>query len=407
LHASAEDVIRTSIQEQGQITFAEFMEKALYWPGKGYYTKASPVGSSGDYYTSPSTHPIFGGLIAVQLFQMWQLMGAPKPFTILEFGSGNGLLKRDLTQYLQYLPKAFANNVEYVCFDRSEHITIERHSNLKSRSYSDIAEYEGRGIEGCVLSNELIDSFPVHRVRMKDGILKELYVTLRDDLFVEDEGTLSTQELNAHFDQLGIKLNEGHVYEVNLNISRWIQGVSRILKRGYIMTIDYGGVAGELYSKSKSEGTLTCFHRHVQTNNPYLHIGNQDITSQVNYTTLTKCGLEEGFVNKAYVSQREFLTNLGLPHFLKRLQSMDIHSYTKMSNRFSMLDLVSAEGFGEFKVLIQGKNVSNVDLWCHKSGLEERLSLKKLPMPLLTGSHMPLLEGKYPHVGLELSDTWM
>ena len=113
LYGSVEDVIRSSIQKQGQITFAEFMEKALYWPGGGYYTKRSPIGFSGDYYTSPSTHPIFGALISVQLFQMWQLMGRPKPFTIVEVGSGNGLLMRDLTQYLQYLPEGFSNNVEY------------------------------------------------------------------------------------------------------------------------------------------------------------------------------------------------------------------------------------------------------------------------------------------------------
>ena len=407
MYSSVEDVIRSSIQEQGQITFAEFMEKALYGPGGGYYTKASSIGTSGDYYTSPSTHPIFGGLISVQLFQMWQLMGRPKPFTIVEVGSGNGLLKRDLTQYLQYLPEGFSNNVEYVCIDKSEQSKIERNTHRKSISYSDIAEYQGLGIEGCVLSNELIDSFPVHRVQMKKGVLQELYVTLRDGVFVEKGGVLSTQELNAHFDQPGIKLNEGHVFEVNLNVCRWIKDVSRILKRGYIITVDYGGVAGEIYSESKSQGTLTCFYRHVQTNNPYLHIGNQDITSQVNYTMLTKCGLGQGFVNKGYLSQREFLTNLGLPYFLRLLQAMDIDSHTKLANRFSMLDLVSAEGFGDFKVLIQGKNVSNAALWCRQLGFEEMPVLKELPIPMLTESHMPLLEGKYPHVRLELPDTWM
>ena len=407
LYGSVEDVIRSSIQKRGQITFAEFMEKALYWPGGGYYTKGSPIGFSGDYYTSPSAHPIFGALISVQLFQMWQLMGRPKPFTIVEVGSGNGLLMRDLTQYLQYLPEGFSNNVEYVCIDRGEQNKTGTNTNRQFRSYSDIAEFQGQGIEGCVLSNELIDSFPVHRLQMKKGILRELYVTLRDGVFVEEEGALSTQELNDHFDQLGIKLNDGHVFEVNLNVSRWINDVSRMLKRGYVITIDYGGVARDIYSESNDKGTLTCFYRHVQTNNPYLHIGNQDITSQVNYTMLTKYGLGQGFVNKAYLSQREFLTNLGLPYFLKRLPALDMDNRAKLTNRFSMLNLVSPEGFGEFKVLIQGKNVSNVELWCRKLGFEEMPILRELPIPMLTESHMPLLEGKYPHVGLELADTWM
>ncbi len=383
------------------------MEKALYSPGIGYYTKRSPVGSSGDYYTSPSTHPIFGALISVQLFQMWQIMGEPKPFTIVEVGSGNGLLKRDVTKYLQHLSKAFYNNLEYVSIDRSEQSKTRINTDRKRSSYSDIVEFEGREIEGCVLSNELIDSFPVHRVRMKEGILQEIYVTLKNGMFVEKAGPLSTQELRAYFDLLGVELPEGHVSEVNLNICRWSKDVSRILKRGFIVTVDYGGVTGDLYSKSKNQGTLTCFYRHAQTNNPYLHIGNQDITSQVNYTTLTQCGLAEGFVNKEYLSQREFLTNLGFPHFLKRLQLMDTNGHIKLSNRLSMLDLVSSEGFGEFKVLIQGKNVSNEELWCHKMGCEEMAILGELPMPMMTESHMPLLYGRYPHLKWEISDRWM
>ena len=110
--------IRRRIAERGAITFAEFMELTLFWPGGGYYLADGPIGSTGDYYTSPHVHPAFGSLLAVQLFQMWQLLGRPDPFTVVEPGAGNGILCRDVAAYGLTLPQGFAGSLRYVCLDR-------------------------------------------------------------------------------------------------------------------------------------------------------------------------------------------------------------------------------------------------------------------------------------------------
>ena len=116
--ATPEAEIRRRIAERGPITFAEFMELALYHPAGGYYTSGDPVGSGGDFYTSPTVHPAFGALLAVQLYQMWQLLGQPAPFTVVEPGAANGLLCRDILSAANGLPSGFADSLRYVCVDR-------------------------------------------------------------------------------------------------------------------------------------------------------------------------------------------------------------------------------------------------------------------------------------------------
>ena len=111
---SAESEVRRRIQKRGKITFVEFLEIALYWPQGGYYTGPERVGADGDYYTSPAVHPVFGALLAVQLYQMWRLMDRPAPFTVLELGAGSGLLCRDIITYAAGLPEGFAQSLRYI-----------------------------------------------------------------------------------------------------------------------------------------------------------------------------------------------------------------------------------------------------------------------------------------------------
>ena len=107
---SAEAEIRRRISERGAITFAEFMEVALYHPDRGYYTSGEQIGAGGDFYTSPAVHPAFGALLSVQLFQMWELLGRPTDFTVVETGAGNGLLCRDILTAAKGLDDNFASS---------------------------------------------------------------------------------------------------------------------------------------------------------------------------------------------------------------------------------------------------------------------------------------------------------
>ena len=148
------------------------MEIALYWPHGGYYSSGQAIGPEGDYYTSPITHPAFGALLAIQLFQMWHELDRPVPFTVLELGAGTGLLCKDIITYAKEMPSDFASAIRYICLDRHMSERLEAKSAITNRVLADGLPF--KEIEGCILSNEYLDAFPVHQIVMtKDG-LKEI-----------------------------------------------------------------------------------------------------------------------------------------------------------------------------------------------------------------------------------------
>ncbi|MCH8284292.1 MAG: SAM-dependent methyltransferase, partial [Chloroflexi bacterium] len=180
----AEEIIRRRIRDRGRITFAEFMELALYGPG-GYYTSRTPIGRKGDYYTSPLVHPLFGALLALQLEQLWRLLDAPSRFVVVEPGAGDGRLALDVITYARRLDAAFVRALEYVAVDRFPRPPGGPAANFLGGPASGVSWLRCdraplRDLTGCVLSNELVDSLPVHRVAMTGGRLRELYVTLAD-----------------------------------------------------------------------------------------------------------------------------------------------------------------------------------------------------------------------------------
>ena len=401
MSVEVEDEIRRRIREVGPITFAQFMELALYWPKGGYYRGTTPIGSSGDFYTSPGAHPAFGGLLAVQIYQMWRLLGSPSPFWVVEPGAGDGLLCHDLVSYSLNLPEDFQRCLRYICIDAGVASGFE--DRLPSSLRSKVDRIVGcaiplNGMEGCIVSNELVDSFPVHRVVMTGGRLCEIYVNVEGDTYVEEVGEPSTEALGERFDKLGIGLAEGQVAEVNLAVATWLEDVTRSLVRGYVLTIDYGRLAEELYSEERLRGTLTCFYKHLQTDNPYSHVGEQDITSQVDFSTLQGLGNGLGLQPLGYLSQSQFLANLGLRRMITCLSTMSLSQQNQYANRMGMLDLIRPGGLGEFKVLIQQRNAPALPLWgTQADGSLEELR-EGLPVPLLTSLHMPLLTGRYPYL---------
>jgi SAM-dependent MidA family methyltransferase len=220
-------------------------------------------------------------------------------------------------------------------------------------------ESEDVRLRGCILSNELVDSFPVHVVTLRDGRLREIYVTFEDGGFHEELGDPSSGELEGYFQKLGVSLEEGQRAEVNLMALEWLDAVARILTGGFIITIDYGHEAEILYSPLRSSGTLLCYHRHTWEDNPYERIGLQDITSHVDFTALTKKGEEVGLRRTGMTTQSRFLINLGLVEEAQRIAGEDQSSIEGIRNRLAMKTLIVPNGgMGEvFKVLIQHKAV--------------------------------------------------
>ena len=417
---TVEEEIRRRILAKGAITFAEFMGLALYWPNGGYYTGPERIGSSGDFYTSPHAHPAFGALIAVQLHQMWQVTGQPAPFTVVELGAGNGLLCRDITSYASGLPGNFTRSLRYICLDTLVtdgvekgqtngygHPVISRLASLLSVEPLREDHPRGiplRGITGCILSNELLDAFPVHQVTVSHGSLKEVYVTLNGDVLEYALEEPSTPRVAGRLADLGITLGEGQTVEINLGITDWTYQAAEVLDTGFVLTVDYGQLALDLYSMDiRPRGTLTTFYRHTQTDSPLQRIGQQDMTAQVDFTTLKNCGNQAGLEPLGFTTQGRFLANLGLPQLRDRLTALDLSRRQLAANNTGMLNLARPGGLGDFKVLAQGKNVGTPAL----CGFQEPASGQTIALashvPLLDAGHLSLMEGRYPHASLEFN----
>ena len=362
--------IHARIAEAGTITFAEFMELALYGPG-GYYTRPGRIGGRGDYFTSPHAHPIFGALIALQLEQCWELLGSPSLFTVCEPGAGDGRLAQDVQAYAQNLDAAFAQALACRPYDRAQG-----------------GPALGDPFVGAVLSNELVDALPVHRVLVEEGRLREIYVAHQDGKLVEALGGPSTPAIEAQLASEGVSLVEGWTAEVPLAAAAWMRGVAARLDRGFVFTIDYGDLAQDLYVERRRRGTLTSYYRHAQTSDPYHRVGSQDLTSHANFTTLIQAGEAEGLRPVVLFTQREFLTSLGAGEMIQALSQHALPPDQRQANLRAVQRLLDPQGLGNFRVLVQAKDAPGKELACLRAGnaylerLRSRLA-EGLPLPLL------------------------
>ena len=330
------------------------------------------MGRGGDYYTSPCVHPLFGQMIAKQTHQMWALMGETSGFRIVEFGSGKGLLCHDILCYLRKEKPDFFESLSYQMVETSPFSRRQGENLLLENGFGEKVQWVtpkelesvNSRVQGCILSNELVDSFPVHLVTLRDGHLREIYVTQMDGGFREEIGALSSDKLGNYFEGLGVVLDDGQRAEVNLMALDWMEMVSRILIKGFVITIDYGHEAENLYSPFRRNGTLLCYHGHTWNDNPYERIGLQDITSHVDFTSLMTKGKEMGLRRTGFTTQYRFLLGLGFLKELERLSGENEGSLEGIRNRLSMKTLILPDGgMGDvFKVLIQHKGLDNPQL---------------------------------------------
>ena len=369
-----EGVIRGLIRSRGRIPFAEFMELVLYHPQLGYYNSpGEKIGPQGDFYTSPNVHPIFGHLIARQLHQMWEILGRPSPFNIVEMGAGKGLLCADILDYCREHLPGFYDDVRYLLAEKSAVFEEEQRTLLAPFSARGKIEWVRPGVllsgektfTGCLLSNELIDSFPVHLVQQEGGELREIYVVDADHSFAEILGPPSTLELEAYLRDYGAPFQEGQRGEINLQALEWVEGVSRSLHRGFVLTVDYGYEAEELYHPARRQGTLLCYFRHTTSPNPYQRLGYQDITAHVNFSALMRKGETEGLHGAGFTEQYRFLTALGLLQDLEKFEAGSERYSTAgfLKRKLAMRNFLIPGGMGSlFKVLIQFKGLEEAKL---------------------------------------------
>ena len=373
MRSAVEHEIRDLIQQHGRITFAQFMQACLYSPSGGFYSARDDRINS-HFGTSPTSHPVFGALIARQLEQMWRLLGEPPVFHVIEVGSGDGALARSIVDSCRGRYPRFAQALYYVAADYEPGWTQFPGQTLGwANATGDSASPSGqdptlgiqrvkteglrafRNIAGCILCNELVDNFPVHRFAIQGGRVKEAYVTSVGGNLTEVLDEPSSPGIENRLAELGLSLPEGYRGEVNLALEDWTGQIARALGRGVILTIDYGGLAADLYSPQNAGGTLVCYSRHAASSDPYQDIGRQDITCQVDFTSLMRLGGRHGLTTVGYTSQSRFLGNLGFSAFLEALPAQGLSDARRELNRMAMMTLVDPDEYGDFKVLAQAK----------------------------------------------------
>lgn len=343
------------------------MDLALYDPELGYYARtAQRSGRAGDFFTSVDVGPIFGELLARQIVEMSEILstGRPLPFDLVEAGAGNGRLSADILRALDLAAPALLHRLRLHLVEASRAARDAQASTLgnqANRIASASCDLPGR-YEGVLLANELLDAMPVHQVVMREDGLRETYVDEERGRLIARDGAPSTPELSAYLSQLDVVLEPGWRAEINLRARAWVSDAARRLTRGFLVLIDYGHPAADLYSASRSEGTLASFHRHTSAASPagsptpswLAHPGDQDITSHVDFTSVGRAAEAEGLTILGFMDQTYFLMGLLGPDGGRELSP---------AQRRAVKTLILPGGLGStFKVMILGKGVDSPSL---------------------------------------------
>jgi SAM-dependent MidA family methyltransferase len=339
------------IRERGPLTVAAFMDLALYDPGCGYYARAAQrSGRAGDFFTSVDVGPMFGELLEIQIAEMAAILStitaenakhaektnlsaisassavdaspAVDVFDLVEAGAGNGRLSADILRT--------ARRRDPLLYERMRLYLVEASSSARAAQRATMGDEADRiaassdslpaAFEGVLIANELLDALPIHQVVMREDGLREVYVDISASgrRLVTREGPVSSPALSAYLEALDIALEPGWRAEINLRAAAWIAEVARRMRRGFVILIDYGHDARELYSPTHASGTLTTFARHTMAGPdasadtpPWLvNPGGQDITAHVDFTSVRAAAEAEGLTMLGFLDQTYFLLGL-------------------------------------------------------------------------------------------------
>lgn len=328
----------------GAISFAHFMQLALYAPGLGYYSAgAQKFGRQGDFVTAPEISPLFAQCFAQQ-FQV--ILQSLQGGSILEFGAGSGAFARDVLfalDALQALPEHyFILEVSAELRDRQlQHFKAECPQFLSKIQW--INTLPTQPFKGIIFANEVLDAMPVHRFKLNQGVPTELCVSVENEQFVWRDQSLSAElRERIHCIQEICDLPDGYVSEMSIMQSAWIHSVSDILQEGVIFLVDYGYGRREYYHPERQDGTLMCFHQHHQHTDPFQFIGSQDVTAHVDFTLLAESADAAGLQVAGFTSQAAFLLACGL---LERVKAAD--AVTNYKNNQAVKTLTFPGQMGE------------------------------------------------------------
>jgi SAM-dependent MidA family methyltransferase len=349
------DILLERIRRVGPLTFAAFMDACLYHSEHGYYTRARPAEGAGDYFTSSDVGPLFARLLARQFREMWESLGKPAQFHLVECGAGSGRLAAQLPAAVAEHEPDFGRALELTLVEASA--ALRAQAGLAAPRVQ-LRESLPNRLAGCIFSNELLDAMPVHRVVQRESSLREIYICVEGGELRETEGPLSSPALAEYMNRHGAPLEDGQFAEVNLAALEWLEKAAAALQRGFILTIDYGYRARELYGPAHRRGTLLAYRGHRAEENWLDAPGEQDLTAHVNYTALEERGRQLGLEPLGFTTQANFLLALARACGLEQMSSSE-----REATRRQLIQLIHPEGMGEtFKVLVQAKGVRGTRL---------------------------------------------
>jgi SAM-dependent MidA family methyltransferase len=306
-------LMREEIVAHGPMRFDRFMQLALYHPEHGYYAKPRAIGRTGDFYTSVSVGPLFGRLLARQFRQMAELLGEEE-FWLVEQGAHDGQLARDILEEYRRLPKS---NVRWRYLIVEPSPAARKAQALLLSDFGEVQwlerleDFEGEKPAGVYFSNELVDALPVRLIERAASEWCERCVDLEgEESFAWVVVPITDNEVRDAIRERLLSEVVGYQTEIHLAARSWIRGVTGFLRRGYLVTIDYGYPAAVYDAPFRHAGTLSCYREHHRGSDVLADPGEQDITAHVEFTPLARVGEEAGWPTLGLVDQQRFLTGI-------------------------------------------------------------------------------------------------
>lgn len=345
------DALITRIRARGPLTFAQYMDAALYDPEHGYYSTRARIGFDGDYLTSGELGPVFGRLLARAAVELWQALGKPAGWDLVEAGAGRGTTLRDLLAALPQVNPTAARGARPAIIEVSPRLREQQARTLEGQDLRWVSSPRALApIHGVVLANEVLDAFPVHVLVRTDEGVREAHVDERDGRLIEVLRAPSTPDLRWRMPE---SVAVGGRWEVSPAAEGWVASLGAALAGGYLLFIDYGDEEPGLLAR-EGNGTVRGFARHRLLEDPFADPGAHDLTATVNFTAIRRAAEGAGLELAGSATQREVLIALGAREATVR-PTTPIQQLRAASGRAATEILLDPNGFGAFRVVCYAK----------------------------------------------------
>ena len=363
-HSEAlQKIMRRQIDNNnGDISFARFMQMALYEPGLGYYSAgASKIGEGGDFVTAPEISSLFSICLARQCAEV---MSELSQAVILELGAGTGVMASDVLKELQ---KQGCLPLKYCILEPSADLRQRQEQLLNARipdllpivQWLDVMPDEP--FDGIVLANEVLDAMPVQRFQLEQGNIYELRVEWHEDGFAWSRCTADEeleQRVGDIIRQSKEPFRDGYSSEINVDLDAWLKSLSDCLHTGLMIFIDYGYSRHEYYHEQRMQGTLLCHYRHRAHSDPFVFVGLQDISASVDFTAVAEAGLKAGLKVSGFTNQTSFLLACGLEQIMQEMNLAEVSHLFEITRQIKILTLPGEMG-ERFKVIALSRGIEN------------------------------------------------